>query len=107
MNPEKHKTAALRIQGALTIYRAAELKETLLAALPAAGPLEVDLSGVTELDSAGLQLLMLTKITAQAQACELRLVGHSPAVLEVFDLLNLAAYFGDQLVISPRAPERS
>jgi hypothetical protein len=30
----------------------------------------------------------------------LRLAGHSRAVLEVFDLCNLAAYFGDPLVIS-------
>ena len=30
---------------------------------------------------------------------QLRLVGHSAAVLEVFDLLHLAAYFGDDLVI--------
>ncbi len=103
MNPEKNRSATLRIDGAMNIYRAAELKETLLAALPSSGPLEVDLSGVTELDSAGLQLLMLTKIAAQAQACELRLVAPSPAVLDVFDLLNLAAYFGDQLVIPARA----
>jgi hypothetical protein len=26
-------------------------------------------------------------------------VGHSPAVLEVFELLNVAAYFGDQLLM--------
>jgi anti-anti-sigma regulatory factor len=27
------------------------------------------------------------------------LVGHSPAVMEVFELMNVAAYFGDHLVM--------
>ena len=49
--------------------------------------------------TAGVQLLMLAKRTAQKQQGQLRLVGHSAAVLEVFDLLHLAAYFGDDLVI--------
>jgi len=44
---------------------------------------------------------MLAKRTAQALGSELQLVGHSPAVLEVFELLNVAAFFGDHLVIVP------
>jgi len=95
----------LRISGELTIYRAAELKQALLAELAeraAPAALEIDLSGVTELDTAGVQLLMLAKKTAQAQRRELRLVAHSPAVAEIFELLNLAAYFGDPLVIASR-----
>lgn len=88
--------SVLRIDGELTIFRAMELKPIMLA-----NPLpeEIDLSGVTELDTAGVQLLMLAKRTALAQQRELRLVGHSPAVLEVFELLNVAAYFGDPLVM--------
>ena len=90
----------LRIEGELTIFRAAELKPQLLSE-PL--PREIDLSGVTELDSAGVQLLMLAKTAALAQQRELPLVGHSPAVLEVFELLNLAAYFNDPLVMAPRS----
>ena len=86
----------LRIEGELTIFRAMELMPVLLTT-----PLltDIDLSGVTELDTAGVQLLMLTKKTALVEARDFRLVGHSPAVLEVFELLNLAAYFGDPLVM--------
>lgn len=84
----------LRIEGELTIFRAAELKPLLLAE-PL--PLAIDLSGVTEIDTAGVQLLLLAKNTARAQQRELRLVAHSPAVLDVFELLNLAACFGDPL----------
>lgn len=92
-------TACLPIEGEMTIYRAAELKQALLEALNGATALEVDLHGVTEIDSAGIQLLMLTKATGQANACEVRLLNHSPAVLEVFELLDLAAHFGDPLLV--------
>jgi anti-sigma B factor antagonist len=90
-------SAALRIEGELTIFRAMELKPVLLAE-PL--PQEIDLAGVTEIDTAGVQLLMLAKRAALAQQRELRLVGHSPAVIEVFELLNVAAYFGDPLVMA-------
>ncbi|CAH0355727.1 lipid asymmetry maintenance protein MlaB [Aquabacterium sp. CECT 9606] len=92
-------TACLPIEGEMTIYRAAELKQTLLEALNGVTSLEVDLHGVTEIDSAGIQLLMLAKATAQSNACEVRLLNHSPAVLEVFELLDLAAHFGDPLLM--------
>ena len=58
---------------------------------------------MTEIDTAGVQLLMLAKQEALRQQRELRLVGHSPAVLEVFELLNVAAYFSDPLVMAARA----
>jgi anti-anti-sigma regulatory factor len=51
-----------------------------------------------------VQLLMLAKKTALAEGRELRLLAHSPAVIEVFELLNVAAYFGDPLVMDSRAP---
>lgn len=92
--------AVLRIEGEWTIYRAAELKPGLLAALAAAPALELNLAAVTELDSAGVQLLMLAKEAARAAGKRLRLAAHSEAVLEVFEVLNLGAYFGDPLLMS-------
>ncbi len=49
---------------------------------------------------------MLAKRTAQALKAELQLVAHSPAVVEVFELLNIAAFFGDHLVIEPDAKSK-
>lgn len=95
-------TSVLRIEGEMTIYRAAELKQTLLASLDQAEELEVDLTAVTELDTAGVQILILAKQQALARQRKLRLIAHSPAVLDVLELLNLAAYFGDPLVIPSR-----
>ena len=99
-------SATLRLDGELTIYRAAELKPLIIDALQPGGTLEIDLAGVSEIDSAGVQLLMLAKREAQARGGELHLCGHSPAVLDVFDLLDLAAFFGDPLVMPalPAAP---
>ena len=91
----------LHSEGELSIYRADELKHALIEPLRAGVRLVVDLAAVTELDTCGLQLLMLAKRTAQAVQAELQLVSHSAPVIEVFELLNVAAFFGDHLVIEP------
>ena len=98
-----HAANRLHLEGDMTIQRAAEFKQTLMNALDGAASLEINLHDVTEIDSSGVQLLMLAKATAQARTCELRLVSHSPAVLEVFELLDLAAHFGDPLLMPAQA----
>jgi anti-anti-sigma factor len=93
------ETFVMHIEGDMTIYQAADLKARLESLLQQPGPLEVDLSAVTEIDTTGVQLLMLAKRCALAAKKELHLVAHSQAVLEAFELLDLAAYFGDPLVM--------
>jgi anti-sigma B factor antagonist len=95
----------LSLVGALTIERAAELKDALLVRLGEQAHLEIDLSKVTELDTAGVQLLLLAMQTAEAVGKELQLVEPSPAVREVFALLNLASHFGDPHA-TPSASEK-
>jgi anti-sigma B factor antagonist len=89
----------LGIDDDLTIYTAAALKQALLDPLGRADEVEVELSRVAECDTAGFQLLVLLKREAEAEGKRLSLTGHSPAVLKVFDLYNMAGYFGDPLVI--------
>lgn len=89
----------IALDGELTIYRAADLKVLVLDALRKARILEIDLSGVTELDTAGLQVLMLAKQAAAADQRTLHLVQHSPAVVEIFEMLDLVAFFGDAVLI--------
>ena len=89
----------LRIDGEFSIYRAAELKPQILQAVEASPVLEIDLSGVAEFDTAGLQLLLLAKRCAKERGHALRLVRHSAAVVDVLQLLDLAAHFGDPLVV--------
>ncbi len=101
MRKEK-TTKALRLDGELTIYRAAELKDELMKAMAAASPLEIDLSGITEVDGAGLQLLILVKKEAGRQGKTVNFSSHSPAVLDVIDFANLSGQFGDPLVLAAR-----
>jgi anti-anti-sigma factor len=92
-------TRRLTLETDLTIYNAPEHKRALLAALEQASVVELDLAQVAEIDSAGLQVLLLAKRESLAAAKELRIVGHSPAVHELLDFFNVASYFGDPLVI--------
>lgn len=107
MTAQQSTDDIVRIQGEMSIYQASELKQQLLAGLHEERTLVLDLSGVTELDTAGLQLLMLAKRTARTNHCQLQLQGHSTAVLDVFELLNLVGYFGDPIVIPSRAQART
>jgi anti-anti-sigma factor len=83
----------------LTIYHALELKPALLDALATTQELELNLSQVSEMDTAGLQLLILLKKEAQRAGKCVRIVAHSQAVSSVIDFCNMAAEFGDPLVI--------
>lgn len=95
--------ARVAIEGAMTIYESASGKALLLEALEAHPEIVFDISGVTEMDSAGLQLLVMIKREAHARGKSVRLEAHSPAVLEVLDCYRLAAYFGDAVVIPSSA----
>lgn len=89
----------LRLEGDLTIYVAATLKSTVQDALAKASELEIDLAGVTEIDTAGVQLLISAKQTANELGQVMRLVNHSATVLELIELYDLAGWFGDALVL--------
>ena len=86
----------------LTIYHALEQKQLLLDALAKSSELELNLSQVSEMDTAGLQLLVLLKKEAQRAGKQVRIVAHSQAVSAVIDFCNMAAEFGDPLVIPAR-----
>lgn len=83
---------ALRLEGELTIYTAQEVRQRFLQALAADAapvPLCVDLSGVTELDTSGVQLLLAARALAHARQRELRLGGLAAPLHEVIVLLGL------------------
>lgn len=81
----------------MTIYNAALQKQQLLAALNTCDELNLDLQQVGEMDTAGFQVLMLTKREAVAAGKTMRLTAHSKAVTEILDLYNMASYFGDPI----------
>lgn len=93
---------SLGLTGELTIHTAVERKAVLLEALEAAqttgaSALELDLSGVAELDTAGLQLLLMVQREAAAVGCRLRLAAMSQAVTDVLAIAHLNADLDERL----------
>jgi len=91
----------LEVAGELTIYHAGEAKARFLEELAGEPIHEVDLSGIEELDTAGAQLLLWLKAEGRNRGWNIPFLQHSPAVLEVFEQLNLAGLFGDTLLLAP------
>lgn len=88
------------ISGELTIYTAANEKQQLQNFLDSDDELELNLSQVSELDSAGLQILILMKQEAARRNKKLHYTMHSKAVLEILEMCNLTASFGDQVILT-------
>ncbi len=95
----KNRTHKIAIVEDMTIYTASTQKLLLLEAVANYHELDLDLSQVGEMDTAGFQLLLLTKREATKSDKTVRITGHSKAVRELLDLYNMNSYFGDQLVI--------
>jgi anti-anti-sigma regulatory factor len=94
----------LLVSGGFTIFQAAEYKPQLLAVLDGADDvLELDLSACDELDTAGLQLLLLLRREATAQYKQLLLGGAGPAVQSVLNMLQLQ----DLMRTDPSSPSTS
>jgi anti-anti-sigma factor len=89
----------LILDGQMTIYNATEIKAQILDGVRTATILELDLSHVSEMDTAGFQLLVMAKRESQRLEHTLRIVAHSPVVREVIDFYNMDAFFGDPMVI--------
>jgi anti-anti-sigma factor len=71
----------LVLEGELTIQGAAELKALLLAGLAKTGRLTVDLSAVTAIDLAAIQLLTAAARSAEARGGRLAIVDRTAAVV--------------------------
>lgn len=82
----------LRVHGEMTIYRANELAQSLFEALrDQPGDQALDLSGVTEFDTAGLQILLMARRIAEARGDRLDFLHPSECVAEVLQLCNVPA----------------
>jgi anti-sigma B factor antagonist len=99
MNEPRTKGKTFAPEGELTIYTAEVQKSLLLEAMHGQAAIVMDLSKVSELDSAGLQLLILAKLESERRQIPFEISGHSPAVLSVMDLCNLSRFFGDPVFI--------
>ncbi|WP_434937661.1 STAS domain-containing protein [Shewanella sp. HL-SH8] len=88
------------IEGPMTIHNALDLKAQFIDALNTGQDLELNLAAVTEIDAAGLQLLIMAKQQQTLIQHELTLVSHSAAVLEAIEIMGLISWFNDPVVIT-------
>lgn len=92
---------ALAIAGELTIFTAADVKQRLLDAVAetAAVDIDIDLADVTEIDTAGLQLMVMAKREGASLGKNVHFTGHSGPVVDLIELCDLAGFFGDPVLI--------
>lgn len=86
---ESAQTVAL--QGELTIYTVAETRNRLLAAMAGADRLTIDLGAVTEIDTAGLQLLLLA---GRKPGKDVSFARHSAAVRRAAETIDVGPALG-------------
>jgi anti-sigma B factor antagonist len=96
------KIRKLSVDQDMTIYTAMEIKAKFMDMLKKDFEVELDLSRVAEIDTAGLQLLIMAKREFQSSGGNLYLVNHSQAVYEVLDMCNMIQFFGDSIVLPSR-----
>ncbi|MEK6532154.1 MAG: STAS domain-containing protein [Deltaproteobacteria bacterium] len=81
------------VDGQMNIYFAAGLKNELIEALKASNELCLDLSGVSEIDTTGVQLLLLMKKEAIGKTLK---ILHSPSTKGAAELYGIAGLFDPQ-----------
>lgn len=85
----------VKVAGEMTIYNAIEIKNGLGQCLGGDGEIHIDLSQVSEIDTSGVQLLLLAKREAHRLKRGFKIVSHSQATRSVCELYNLAHHFED------------
>ncbi len=91
---KKNGAEKLVVEGELTIYTAADIKEKIGALLHGGNTIEIDLAQVAEIDTAGLQLLLLAQRECARQEKTIAFSNPSEAVLACWSLSNLNSTFG-------------
>ena len=90
---KKEGLCKMKIEADMTIFNAAELKNELISDMGDCSSFEIDLSQVSEIDTSGVQLLLLIKKEAALQNKEFKIASHSAATAAVIDLYNMTDYF--------------
>lgn len=86
-------TQNVELGGELTIFRSAELKEMLLPVAECGGNVALNLAAVSEVDTAGVQLLLSLKHSIAAGGGEIQITAASPAFTEALHLLGISQAF--------------
>lgn len=87
-----------KLQEALDIGKVADARDSLLQILNSGSNLRFDLSSLTEIDTAGVQLVLAIQKEAHSLGKECRFVHPSPTVEEAFRTLGCAGVFDESIL---------
>jgi anti-anti-sigma factor len=96
----------VRVTGELDALTAPEVHKTVVSVLrrQCLSRIEIDLRGVTFLDSAGIRALLLCHSDAQRLECQLIVINPCPSVYRVLEITALLDHFG--IVDTQPQPQR-
>ena len=102
LTAEATDSAALRLGAEMTIAHAATHRETLVDAVAASpADLQLDLAGVQEFDSSGVQLLLSARRSLAARGHALHIVAASTPVHDALLLFGLADLLAPPAAATP------
>lgn len=84
---ERDGCCRMHIAGELVAAATHTVREAILSVVSRCERVEIDLSGVSRIDPAGLDLMLLVK---RAAGRRLNFIGHSQAILQVLDATSAA-----------------
>ena len=90
----------VRLGESLDIASAEEAKSRLLQVCDSAANLELDLSSLVDIDTAGIQLLLALRRRRERAGTPVRMVHPSPNVLEAFQLVGLDRIFDETVAVT-------
>lgn len=85
---------SIRVSGEMTIYNAFEFKKGLAAHLFTAKEIDMDLTDVSEIDTAGLQLIVLIRKESMNADKRLRITSLSAPAEGIVRLYNMKEFLG-------------
>ncbi len=88
---DKDGNLVMKIEGALSAYEVKDLKENLLTGFTNYQGIVLDVNGVTECDTLGLQLLLSAGKTAEKLNKTFNITGDSQSILDAIIALGLEA----------------
>jgi anti-sigma B factor antagonist len=96
MNEPARSARPIAISGELNIYTAGELRDRLINESGGIDDIELDLAEVSEIDSAGLQLLIALSRQLSGEGRQFRIGQCHPAVREAIAFSRQTALFGEE-----------
>lgn len=92
-------TGILFLKGDLNIYHAQAVRDKVLEQFNESKRTAIDLSGVAEADTAGVQILVWAKKESERRNHPIKMINHSPPIIKAIDLLGLIGFFGDKIKV--------